>query len=101
MEDADPGISDLCHTEHPGAGQSGEQAGEGSGSDSPSPGAKSFEGLFSFFNRSQVDPPYWYSTTGYLLRLICLIKLGRLNWATARTQLTKWCFTDYFSLSLC
>jgi len=64
MEDADPGIPDLCRTEHTGHAQSGEQAGKGSGSDSPSLGAKPFEGLFSFFNRSQADSSHLHRATG-------------------------------------
>ena len=72
MEDADPGVPDLCRTEHTGPAQPGEQAGKESGSDSPSLEAKPFEGLFSFFKRSQANPSCLHSTTGYLLRLICL-----------------------------
>jgi len=74
MEDADPGIPDLCHTEHTGAAKPGEQAGKGSGSDSPSLGAKPFEGLFSFFKRSQAVYSYLQTSTGFMLRLIGLDK---------------------------
>lgn len=63
MEDADPGVPDLCRTEHSGPAQPGEQAGQESGSDSPSLGAKPFEGPFSFFNRSQADPSHLHRAT--------------------------------------
>jgi len=42
MEGADPGVPDLCRTEHTGPAQPGEQAGKKSGSESPSLEANPF-----------------------------------------------------------
>lgn len=56
MEDADPGISDLCHTEHPGTGQPKEQAGKGSGDGNTCLEGRLYEGLCSFVRGPQADP---------------------------------------------
>jgi hypothetical protein len=74
MEDADPGIPDLCHTEHTGTGQPGEQAGKRPGSNSPVIGTKPFEGLFSFFKIFRQGPSQLHPSTGLLSCLIGLDK---------------------------
>ena len=86
MEDADPGIPDLCHTEHPGTDQPGEQAGKESGAGRLGLEGRLYRDLCSFFRGPQADPSFLLSATGFLLRLIGFEKPGELNWATGRVS---------------